>query len=98
MSRSVRLDLNTRGHDWRTHLRQSAVFVALVTPAWYRDALAQRQLLEARALGKPLVFLVQGSTPLPPLQEHDTVYPWETLAELTTLMRHVVDQYGTAVP
>lgn len=57
------VDFNTRGLDWRTHVRQRSRFVCLVDAAWHRNSLCQRQLAYARQLGKPIYFLlVPGQT------------------------------------
>ena len=37
------VNFDTQGLNWKKVLRAHDIFVALVTPAWHRDALAQRQ-------------------------------------------------------
>lgn len=75
------LERDTHGLDWRTRLRASREYVALVTPHWHQDPLCQRQLAYARALGMPIVFLVVPDTPLPAMQEGEEASPVATPKE-----------------
>jgi hypothetical protein len=76
------IDFDTHSFDWRRRLRATDTFACLVTPAWHQDPHCQRQLVYARQLGKPIVFLVQEGTPLPPVREGEDLRPWRTAAEL----------------
>ena len=48
--------------DWRAHIAQSAVFFALVSPAYLRTPRLWEHLAYARQLGKPIrVALIEGA-------------------------------------
>ena len=79
------IEMRTHGYDWRRVLRQTEIFCSLVTLAWYRDPLAQRQYAYARQLGKPIVLLIQAGTALPAHADDHSWYVWETLEECVDL-------------
>lgn len=81
------IDLNTHGLDWRKRIRESAVFAALVTPAYLRSRFTQRQLAYAVQLQKPCYLLVQQGTTLPAtVPSTARCYYWETTADLARLV------------
>lgn len=80
------INMNTRGYNWKKHVRDSIIFVALVTPAWHKDALAKRQYHYAQELSKTIFLLVKAGTPLPENADNHHWYVWETTEELVTLV------------
>jgi hypothetical protein len=86
------IDFQTHGYDWRRRLRATHTFACLVTSAWHQDPHCQRQLAYARQLGKPIVFLVQEGTPLPPMQAGEDARPWRDPDELAALVMHIADE------
>jgi hypothetical protein len=63
---AIRFD--THGHNWKKLLQEQECFVALVTPAWHRDSLTQRQYAYAREIGVPISLLIQSGAALPRMQ------------------------------
>ena len=83
------LELRTRDLNWKKVLRETEIFCALVTPAWHRDRLMQRQYAYARQVGKPIVLLIQAGTALPVHADEHTWYVWGTPQELADLVRAI---------
>src|SRR5262245_18660483 len=80
------IEMRTHGYNWQKVLRANDIFCALVTPAWHRDALAQRQYAYARELGKPIILLVKQGTPLPAGADDYTWRVWETAEDCAQLI------------
>ena len=85
------VDFNTNHADWRAHLRENDIFVALASPSWQRSLLHQAQLAYARQLGKPIYLLVRENTQAPTLREGEHVYYFATPEDCATLVQEIVD-------
>lgn len=83
------IEMRTHGYNWKRVLRDNDIFCALVTPAWHRDRLAQRQYAYARELGKPILLLVQEGTALPAHADEHTWRVWTTPEECAALLSEV---------
>lgn len=83
------IEMRTHGYDWQRVLRANHIFCALVTPAWHRDALAQRQYAYAQQLGKPIVLLIQAGTPLPAGADAHTWRVFTTPDECAALIAQI---------
>ena len=86
------IEFRTHGLDWRQKVRASTHFVAMVTRAWLRDPLMQRQLAYARELGKPVHLLVKEGTRLPAAVRGDAlVYFWRSTEDLAKLVSEIAE-------
>jgi hypothetical protein len=70
---NIAIHCDTHGYNWKKLLREQHCFVALVTPAWHRERLMQRQYAYAREIGVKIYLLIQRGTFLPP---HADDYTW----------------------
>jgi hypothetical protein len=84
------VDFDTHGLTWRAHLRANDLFVAMVTDSWHQGRLSQRQLAYARELGKPIVFLVQEGTALPPMREGEQAIPFASAEEAADVLARII--------
>jgi hypothetical protein len=80
------------GHEdhWQQGLRESALFVALVSPAWFTDARCQAQAAYAKALGKPFRILLRAPMRLP-----EDAFQGITDLQIATI--HTIDQAAAVV-
>jgi len=83
------IDMRTHGLDWRQHVRDDERFAVLVTPNYVHDRLCQRQLAYARALGKPVYFLVQAGMRWADVRVGERAFTWQTMEDLATLLTEI---------
>jgi hypothetical protein len=74
---SMAIHFDTHGYNWKKLLREQERFIALVTPAWHRERLTQRQYAYAREIGIKIYLLIQRGTALPP---HADDYTWRVFS------------------
>lgn len=86
------IEMRTHGLNWKKVLRASELFVALVTEAWHRDPLAQRQYAYAREIHKPIYLLIKAGAALPLHADEHTWKVFTTVDECVELLQQIHDR------
>lgn len=83
---------------WEEGLRQSAVFLCIVTKHYLRSPECWEQVALARQLGKPCRVVVKKGAPIPrgffDGFEDIRYYPFRTKADLTRISKQLAHELG----
>lgn len=81
---------NCPEEEWRKGLRDSAVYLVLGTPDYFKDSVGFDQSCYAKELNKPFVVLLKGVTEIPkgyPMSPNPTILRWDTDEDFKELKR-----------